>query len=205
MKKGLATALITGAVALSGFGFEGSVLTQVIYQATAYTLPAGVWELKGLSSLLPLGLPWVSVSYGLTESLEVGTGLTADLMGLPNLGAKIALGETDTIALAFLPDIAFSVSDGRLYFGSGVALSSAMESLGVHAGTYVQVLPEFSISPYAGADYNLMPNTKLLAELNFLPLRARLGLLLRALNSLDLRGWASFFPFSLGANLSLRF
>ena len=181
------------------------MLTQVIYQATAYTLPAGVWELEGTFSLPVVGLPWVSLSYGLTESLEVGTGLTADLMGLPNLGAKIALGETDTIAFAFLTDIAFSVSDGRLYFGNGVALSSVMESLGVHAGTYVQVLPEFSISPYAGADYDLMPNTKLLAEVNFLPFRARFGLLLRALNSLDLRGWASFFPFSFGASLSLRF
>ena len=69
----------------------------------------------------------------------------------------------------------------------------------------VHVLPEFSVSPYAAVDYDFMPNTKLLAELNFLPFRARLGLLLRALNSLDLRGWASFFPFSLGASLSLRF
>ena len=204
MKKCMVALLVFGVVCL-GQGFEGPVLTQVIYQATAYTLPAGVWELKGLSSLLPLGLPWVSVSYGLTESLEVGTGLTANLIGLPNLGAKIALGETDTVALAFLTDIAFSVSDGRLYFGSGAIVSSVMESFGVHAGSYFQVLPEFSVSPYAAVDYDFMPNTKLLAELNFLPFRARLGLLLRALNSLDLRGWASFFPFSLGASLSLRF
>jgi len=204
MKKCMVALLVFGVVCL-GQGFEGPMLTQVIYQATAYTLPAGVWELEGMFGLPVIGLSWVSVSYGLTESLEVGTGLTADLMGLPNLGAKIALDETDTIALAFLTDIAFSVSDGRLHFGSGVALSSVMESLGVYAGTYMQVLPEFSISPYAAADYDLMSNAKLLAELNFLPFRARLGLLLRALNSLDLRGWASFFPFSLGASLSLRF
>ena len=92
-----------------------------------------------------------------------------------------------------------------MYFGSGAIVSSVMESFGVHAGSYFQVLPEFSVSPYAAVDYDFMPNTKLLAELNFLPFRARLGLLLRALNSLDLRGWASFFPFSLGASLSLRF
>jgi len=45
LKRGLAAALIAGVVTLCAFGFEGPVLTQVIYQATAFTLPAGVWEL----------------------------------------------------------------------------------------------------------------------------------------------------------------
>ena len=204
MKKCMVALLVFGVVCL-GQGFEGPVLTQVIYQATGYTLPAGVWELERTFSPLAFGFPWVSVSYGLTEGLDVGTGLTADFTGLPNLGAKIALGRTDTIALAFLTDVAFSVSDSSLYFGSGVALSSVMESLGVHAGTYMQVLPEFSISPYAATDYDLMSNTKLLAELNFLPFRARLGLLLRLLENLDLRSWASFPTLSLWASLNARF
>ena len=205
LKKGLATALITGAVALSGFGFEGSVLTQVIYQATAYTLPTGVWELEGMFSLPAFGFPWASVSYGLTENIQVSTGLTADLFGMPNLGVKLALGRIGPVALAASAGVTYLLADSSLYLGSGLLASLQADGLGIHAGASLQALPEFSISPYAAADYDLMPNTKLLTELNFLPLRARIGLLLRALNSLDLRGWVSFFPFSLGANLSLRF
>ena len=89
--KGLAAALIGGVVTLCAFGFEDPMLTQVIYQATAYTLPVGVWELEGLFSLPAFGFPWASVSYGLTESLEVGTGLTANPSGSPILAQKSPL------------------------------------------------------------------------------------------------------------------
>ena len=205
LKRGLVAALIAGMVTLCAFGFEGPVLTRVIYQATAYTLPTGVWELEGMFNLPAFGVPWASVSYGLTENIQVSTGLTADLFGMPNLGIKLALGRTGPLALAASAGMTYFLADGSLYLGSGLLASLQADGLGIHAGASLQVLPEFSISPYAAADYDLMPNTRLLAELNFLPFQARLGLLLRALNSLDLRGWVSFFPFSLGANLSLRF
>ena len=68
--------LATVAVALSGLALEGPPLTAVIYGSTAYTLPAGTWELAGYLSLPVVGLPSVSLSYGVTDALQMGTGLS---------------------------------------------------------------------------------------------------------------------------------
>jgi len=204
MKKCMVALLVFGVVYL-GQGFEGPVLTQVIYQATAYTLPAGVWELEGTFSLFAFGLPTVSVAYGLTKSLEVSTGLTADLFGMPNLGIKLALGRMGTVALAASAGVTYFLADGSLYLGSGLLASLQADGLGIHAGASLQALPEFSISPYAAFDYALTQNTALLGEVSVLPFQASVGALFRPLESFDLRLWTGFPAFSVGASGALRF
>jgi len=204
MKKCVVALLVFGVVCL-GQGFEGPVLTQVIYQATAYTLPAGVWELEGMFSLPAFGFPWASLSYGLTENIQVSTGLTADLFGMPNLGIKLALGRTGPVALAASAGMTYFLAEGSLYLGSGLLASLQADELSIHAGASLQALPEFSISPYAAFDYALAQNTALLGEVSVLPFQARVGGLFRLLESFDLRLWTGFPAFSLGASGALRF
>ena len=204
MKKCMVALLLFGVVCL-GQGFEGPVLTQVIYQATAYTLPTGVWELEGMFSLLSLGVPWVSVSYGLTKSLEVSTGLTADLFGMPNLGIKLALGRMGTVALAASAGVTYFLTDGSLYLGTGLLASLQAEGVDMHAGVSLQMLPELSLSPHAAFDYALAQNAALLGEVSVLPFQASVGALFRPLESFDLRLWTGFPAFSLGASGALRF
>lgn len=205
LKRGLVAALVAGVVTLCAFGFEGPVLTQVIYQATAYTLSASVWELKGMFSLPAFGFPWASLSYGLTENIQVSTGLTADLFGMPNLGIKLALGRTGPMALAASAGVTYFLADGSLYLGSGLSASLQAGVLGIHMGASLRMLPELSLSPYAAFDYALAGNVALLGEVSVLPFQARVGALLRSLGSFDLRLWTGFPAFAVGASGALRF
>jgi len=204
MKRSLLVFLFLG-IALLGHGTESSFLTDVIYHPTAYTLPTGIWELRARFSLLSLGIPSVSLDYGLNKTLEVGTGLTADLMGFPNLGAKLFLGWFGPVALAFLGNTSFSISEGSLYLGTGVAMSTIIGPLGVHAGTHLAILPNLYFSSFIAADYGFIPNARMLAEMSLPSLATRLGLLFRLFDILSLKAWSSLFPFSLGASLGLRF
>ena len=133
MKNCMLALLSFGMVCL-GQGFERPVLTQVIYQATAYTLPAGVWELEGIFSLPAFGFPWTSLSYGLTENIQVSTGLSADLFAMPNLGIKLALSRTGPVTLAASAGVTYLLADGSLYLGSGLSASLQAGVLGIHAG-----------------------------------------------------------------------
>jgi len=205
LKRGLVAALVAGVVTLCAFGFEGPVLTRVIYQATAYTLPASVWELEGMFSLLSLGLPWASLSYGFSENLEVSTGLTADLFGMPNLGIKLALGRTGPVALAASAGVTYFLADGSLCLGGGLLASFQAEGVDMHAGVSLQMLPELSLSPHAAFDYALAQNAALLGEVSVLPFQARVGALFRPLESFDLRLWTGFPAFLVRASGALRF
>jgi len=205
LKRGLVAALIAGVVSFSGFGIEGPAITQVICRPTAYTLPAGVWELEGRFSLFAFGLPTVSMAYGLTESLQISTELSADLFGMPNLGIKLALGRTGPVALAASAGVTYLLADGSLYLGSGLSASLQAGVLGIHAGTSLRMLPELSLSPYAAFDYALAGNVALLGEVSILPFQARVGVLLRPLRPFDLKVWTGFPVFSVGASGALRF
>jgi len=187
LKRGLVAALVAGLVTLCAFGAEGPVLTQVIYQATAYTLPAGVWELEGTFSLPVVGLSWASLNYGLTENIQASTGLTADPFGMPNLGVKLALGRTGPLAFAASAGVTYLLADGSLHLGSGLLASLKAGALGIHTGISLQMLPELSLSPHAAFDYVLTRNVALLGEVSVLPFQARVGALFRPLESFDLR------------------
>jgi len=204
MGRSLLVFLLLG-VTLLGHGAESFFLTDVIYQPTAYILPISVWELKTRFSLLSLSVPSVSLDYGLSEILEVGTGLTADLMGFPNLGVKLFLGWFGPVALAFLGNTSFSISEGSLYLGTGIAMSTIIGPLGLHAGTHLAILPNLYFSSSIAADYGFIPNARILAEMSLPSLGTRLGLLFRLFDILSLKAWSSLFPFSLGASLGLRF
>lgn len=193
------------AVSLSGFGFEGPELTQVIYQPTAYTLPPGMWELEGTFSLLSLGLPSISVAYGLTESLQLSTSLSGALFGMPGLGVKAALGGMDSLALVASAGVSYFIAEGSLYVGAGLVASLQTGAMGIHPGISLQVLPTFSIHPYAAFDYSTGSTMAVLGELGFIPVSGRMGVLFRMIPNLDLRAWAGFPSFTVGASAALRF
>ena len=205
LKRGLVAALIVGVVSFSGFGIEGPAITQVFYRPTAYTLPAGVWELEGKFSLFAFGLPTANMAYGLTESLQISTGLSADLFGMPNLGIKLALSRTGPVRLAASAGVTYLLADGSLYLRSGLSASLQAGVLGIHMGASLRMLPELSFSPYAAFDYALAGNVALLGEVSVLPFQARVGALFRPLRSFDLKLWTGFPVFSVGASGALRF
>lgn len=188
-----------------GWGHEGPGLTHVIYRPTAYTLPAGTWQIRGTLDLTAIGLPGIGVAYGLAEGLQIGTGLTGILRGWPNLGIKLALGQVGPIALAASAGLSYAIAEGTLYLSSGVVSSFRAGHLGIHAGASLGLLPEFYLSPYAAFDYLVAENLALLGELGLLFLDVRAGVLFRPLESLDLRAWIGFPGPSLGAGVALRF
>jgi len=205
MGRGAAVALITVAVALSGLALEGPPLTEVIYGSTAYTLPAGTWELAGYLSLPVVGLPSISISYGVTDALQLGTGLSADLWGFLNVGAKLALGQLGPVALALPVSLAYSLAESTVYLAAGLAMSSQAGQLGFHSELAVDVLPGLALSTSLGLVYKALQSVALLGEVGVMPLRFRMGALLQPLSGLDLRVWASFPGFSAGARAALRF
>ena len=149
MGRGTAVVLITVAVTLSGLALEGPPLTEVIYGSTAYTLPAGTWELTGYLSL-PAILPSVSISYGVTDALQLGTGLSADLLGFLNLGVKLALGQLGPVTLALPLSLAYSLAESTLYLTAGLAMSSQAGPLGLHSELALNVLPGLAPSASLG-------------------------------------------------------
>ena len=205
MKKLALTLVFIGALALSGAAAEGEVLTGVIYTPAAYTLPGGTWELAGYLSLPVVGLPSVSMSYGVTDALQLGTGLSADLWGLPNLGAKLALGQTGPVAIALPVSLAYSISESTAYLAAGLAMSSQAGQLGFHSELAVDVLPGMALSASFGLVYEALESVALLGEVGVMPLRFRIGTLLQPFSGLDLRVWGSFPGFSAGAKAALRF
>jgi len=205
MGRGGAVVLIAVAVGLSGLALEGPPLTEVIYGSTAYTLPAGTWQLAGYFSLPVVGLPSISINYGVTDALQLGTGLTADLWGLPNLGAKLALGQTGLVAIALPVSLAYSMPESTVYLAAGLAMSSQAGQLGFHFELAVDVLPDLALSASLGLVYRALESVALLGEVGVMPLRFRIGTLLQPFSGLDLRVWVSFPGFSAGAKAALRF
>jgi len=197
--------LITVAVALSGLALGGPPLTEVIYGSTGYTLPAGTWELAGYFSLPMVGLPSVSISYGVSDALQLGTGLSADLWGFPNLGVKLALGQIGPVALALPVSLAYSLAESTLYLTAGLAMSSQGGPLGFHSELALRVLPDLAPSASFGLVYKAPESVALLGEMGVMPLRFRIGALFQPFSGLDLRVWASFPSFSAGAKAALRF
>lgn len=205
MGRSAAVVLIAVAVGLSGLALEGPPLTEVIYGSTAYTLPGGTWELAGYLSLPVVGLPSISINYGVTDALQLGTGLSADLWGLPNLGAKLALGQTGPVAIALPVSLAYSISESTAYLAAGLAMSSQAGQLGFHSELAVDVLPGMALSASFGLVYEALESVALLGEVGVMPLRFRIGTLLQPFSGLDLRVWVSFPGFSAGAKAALRF
>jgi len=190
--------------ALASAAAAGETITGVIYTPAAHTLPPGTWELAG-HFWFPAILPSVSISYGVTDALQLGTGLSADLLGFLNLGAKLALGQLGPVALALPVSLAYSLAESTLYLTAGLAMSSQAGLLGLHSELALDVLPELAPSASLGLVYKLLESVALLGEVGVMPLRFRIGALFQPFSALDLRVWASFPSFSAGARAALRF
>jgi len=206
LKEGFVTLVISGLVVFSGLGAEGPAIIQVIYRPTAYTLPAGSWEITASFVFPYMSLPSLGASYGLSKDIQVGTDVTSDLFGIPNLSVKLALEMAEPLSLAIPAGFTFFAAQGSLYAASGLAISwKGPGPLRAHTGSIVVVLPSFSLSPYLALDYELVAGTELLAELDILPFQARVGALLAPFESFALRLWTAFPELLLGATGTLRF
>ena len=197
--------LILMAIACAVHGAAGAELTQVIYRPTGYVLPAGTWEVEGSFNSLPRSVPGLTLDYSLIRGLQVGTGLSADLLGIPNAGAKLSFGYLGPVAVALSPWFAFNLADSSFYLGMGLASSVKAGGFELHAGSLVYLLPSLSFSPYLAFDYWYMSNVAFLGEVDLMPLHMRAGALIWAFAGLNIRVWAGFPALVLGGSLAVRF
>ena len=69
-------------------GGAADLPTYGLSRSTAYTLNRGEWQIGSTFSFLSFGLPGITVEYGLTDYLQLGTSLTRDIEGDLNLRGK---------------------------------------------------------------------------------------------------------------------
>ncbi len=178
--------------------------TYGLSRSTAYTLNQGEWQIGSTFSFLAFGLPGITVEYGLTDYLQLGTSLTRDIEGDLNLRGKFWLLQAGTVDLAFpfamwfLPDAGFSSHV------AAIMSWQAIDSLSLHMGTWVSVFPHFYYSPYFIMNLHPLPDLALIGEVGLRPFQVALGIRIDLWDFLSLRVAAGFNPLSFWGGLSIR-
>lgn len=202
--------------------FWVSPITKGICEETAYTLSRGEWKVGDLS------VPWSPsqwrhfyLNYGLSDNLQIGTTLSQNFLGRPNISAKYRLpfdgpGEA---RLAVPARIELNIYPLGLSTHTGLTASwNVNERMDFHTGVdfwlVSYVYSAFNTSAYFAADYNLFSNMKVVGEFDFYTfgqnfLTVRVGGLLRVLDFVNLRASSSLqLPSGgtqVGADLFVRF
>jgi len=199
--------LLSSLVALPflGLSMEEPPITRVIYAHTAYTLPAGTWEVWGRVSLIPFSTPSISIAYGVRDWTQISTDLTSDVLGYPNVQTKFALGKIDTVPFAVFVYGTYGLAQARLWLGAGACVSIETETLSIHPWISFQLVPGFSGDGGVGLVYASSKDLFMLGELYIPSVHVRGGLLFRAAPSLDVRGWVGGPDFELMLSLTARF
>ncbi len=169
----------------------------------AYTLRGGEWQIGLPYVLAPLA---VSVEYGITDHVQIGVAPILAALGYLNLGGKlrIPLGPSLDMGVPFgvglYPDpIGFIWSTGAvLSLGLGGGFT-------VHGGVGLGMVQQLHILPYAIADFDLLPNLKLVGELGLMPVSLAIGAWVRVLPFLDVKLALNPLVLSFTGGLYLRF
>ena len=93
---------------------------------------------------------------GVTDALQMGTGLSADLLGFLNLGAKLALGQIGPVALALPVSLAYPLAESMLYLAAGLAISLQAGPVGFHSELALRVLSALAPSASFGLVYKAL-------------------------------------------------
>lgn len=202
--------------------FQLNPITKGISEETAYTLGRGEWKAGDLS--VPGGLyQWrhLYLKYGLSEDLQIGTTVSQNFLGRPNLSAKYHLPFEGPggAELAVPASIELNLSLPGVSTNTGLTGSwNLSERLNFHTGVNFWMVSYyysyFNSSAYLMADYDLLSNMKAIGEFdvysfgeNFLTVRV--GGLLRVLKFINLRVRSSVqLPLGgiqVGADLFFRF
>ena len=170
--------------------FEERPIIEGLWEFTAYTLRSGELRVGNLSLPFdPSQLRWLYLDFGLTDSLQLGTALPANALGVVNLIGKFRFLRSEkgfALALPFRFDLVYR--PGRDFLlGTGMAMSWPLEGLTLHGGFWFLLSREKRVqlsTMYAILDATVLPDTKLLMEVDLYPgegdrLWIRLGTLRR--------------------------
>jgi hypothetical protein len=202
MKK--TTLVILGIGLLVAVGASGAAqgFAEVPPTIGAYTLRGGEWQIGVAMGFTAVPLAYraatISVAYGITGWLDFGIAVVHGVQ--PGLfptymvytsQAKLRLSLGEGLDLGIPLGLSFVDYGEGIMFGSvhsGAVASMRMgatltlhggATLGIARGGWPYVLP------YAIADFDLLPNLKLVGEFGFIPLSATIGMWMRVLPFLD--------------------
>jgi len=202
--------------------FEKRPITEAIREQTSYTLSRGEWKVGSLTlPFYPTGWQQIYVSYGLSDSLQVGSTIPQNLLGRPNVTAKYRLPFAGPAGSVLAVPVSLNLNLSYLGVSTNTGLVASWkpnERIGFHVGLNLW-LTSYSYrflnpSGYLIADYNLPANLKAITEVDVHTfgedfMSVRIGGLWRGFEVLNLRVSSSFDvpsgDASIGAGLFLRF
>jgi len=110
------------ALAFSGLSMEEPPITRVIYAHTAYTLPAGAWEVWGRISLIPFSTQSISIAYGVKDWTQIGTDLTRDILENPNVQPNFMIEKMAAAFFVIFVCTTLSIVQTRIRLAAGALL-----------------------------------------------------------------------------------
>ncbi len=188
----------------------------------AYTLRGGEWQL-GAGFGLPLASPnyWVasvSLAYGISHWFQAGIAMSYGVQPgwsptymVYNGRAKFRLPLGTNLELAVPFGLSFLDRGEGIEFGSvwsGAVASMRMGGgLTVHGGVDLGVMKGggWYAGPYAMIDFDILPNVKVMGELEISPPSVTLSVWTRPLDFLDVQLALAPFGFSVATGVYLRF
>jgi len=198
-----------------GASFREAPPTHGLFQATAYTLCGGEWQLGGEIGFHLLaqeyGTSSLSVEYGLAPWFQMGISLGHSMTAMTySASAKLRLhlGEGFDLGLPF--GIGFQDQEYGILFGylqGGVVASVRMGEFTLHGGMdagFTRKEGGFFYNPWASVDLDILPNLKVVGELALRPLSAAVGTWLRLFPFLDVKIALAAPALSLTLGLYLR-
>lgn len=172
--------------------FAERPIIEGLWEFTAYTLRQGELRVGNLSlPFEPSQLRWLYLDVGLTGTLQLGTAIPANALGVLNLIGKLRLlhseeGDGFSLALPFRLDLTYRPVRNFL-LGTGLVISWPLEELTLHGGMWLLLSRGERVrisTMYAILDTTVLSDTKLLLEVDLYPggtdmLWIRLGTLRR--------------------------
>ncbi|MGC8963741.1 MAG: hypothetical protein ACP5LK_07330 [Candidatus Bipolaricaulaceae bacterium] len=218
---GLAMCVVLGLLACTAALTMGASFRDVPPTIGAYTLRGGEWQIGVGMGFLFLPMSYdasVSVAYGITSWFMAGIAVSHGVQPGPppaymsyDFSAKLRLPLGSALDLglplgAWFYDEGYGIAAGGL--GSGAVLSLKMGAgLTVHGGAAVGTVRAkgWYFQPYIIADFDLLPNLKLVGEVGLLPVSVAVGAWLRVLDFMDLKLALAPLALSFTGGLYLRF
>lgn len=177
-------ALVVGmliGVAAAGSSFWDAPPTRGLYRPTAYVLGRGETQIQIFSiSAMTNPLAFLEFEYGLSDVFQLGTRPVALAFGDVRLFGKYHVGTTGPVSLAmpFTVELLIPTLSGGAT-GGWVLSWRVLPLLTLHPGLDMPVFPVAGIHPYLGVDLDLLPDLKLVVEVDGSPPYVDLGVLAR--------------------------
>lgn len=187
----------------------------------AYTLRGGEWQI-GAGLGLPLASPnyWVasvSLGYGISHWFQAGIAVSYGVQPGPPPAYMVYSGHAK-LRLPLGANLELGIPFGCSFVDRGAGTefgsvgSGAVASMGMGAGLTLHGGADLGVTkggwyarPYAIADFDILPNLKLVGELGIIPPSVTIGAWIRLLDFLDVQLVLAPLALAVTAGVYLRF